>query len=143
MKQTHVVIIGAGPAGLTAAYELLRQPEAYRVTILEEDTRIGGISKTVAHGGNRIDIGGHRFFSKDDRVTAWWENMLPMQGHPAFDERVLSRAARLTPGFSSARSRASSFSISTPRRRSRQIPRQRSAIMEKTPSQSTPYWMWA
>ena len=98
MKQTHVVIIGAGPAGLTAAYELLRQPEAYRVTILEEDTRIGGISKTVAHGGNRIDIGGHRFFSKDDRVTAWWENMLPMQGHPAFDERVLSRAARLTPG---------------------------------------------
>ena len=56
MKQTHVVIIGAGPAGLTAAYELLQQPETYRVTILEEDTRIGGISKTVAHAGNHRGI---------------------------------------------------------------------------------------
>ena len=98
MKQTHVVIIGAGPAGLTAAYELLQQPETYRVTILEEDTRIGGISKTVAHAGNRIDIGGHRVFSKDERVTAWWEHMLPMQGQPALDERLLSRPARLSPG---------------------------------------------
>ena len=98
MKQTHVVIIGAGPAGLTAAYELLSEPESYRVTILEEDTRIGGISKTVAHAGNRIDIGGHRFFSKDSRVTAWWEQMLPMQGQPALDERMLSRPAHLSSG---------------------------------------------
>ena len=97
-KQTHVVIIGAGPAGLTAAYELLSAPEAYRVTILEEDTRVGGISKTVQHAGNRIDIGGHRFFSKDARVTEWWEQMLPMQGQPALDERVLEREARLSPG---------------------------------------------
>ena len=98
LKQTHVVIIGAGPAGLTAAYELLEQPDAYRVTILEEDTRIGGISKTVQYAGNRIDIGGHRFFSKDTRVTDWWESMLPMQGQPSFDDRVLQRDARVTPG---------------------------------------------
>ena len=93
----HVVIIGAGPAGLTAAYELLSQPEQFRVTILEEDARIGGISKTVRHGGNRIDIGGHRFFSKDTRVTAWWENMLPMQGEPSLDDRILNRASPLAP----------------------------------------------
>lgn len=97
-KQKHVVIIGAGPAGLTAAYELLEQPQAYRVTILEEDTRIGGISKTVQYAGNRIDIGGHRFFSKDARVTDWWERILPTQGNPAFDDLVLQRNARVVPG---------------------------------------------
>ncbi len=97
-KQTHVVVIGAGPAGLTAAYELLEQPEAYRVTVLEEDTRIGGISKTVCHAGNRMDIGGHRFFSKDGHVSDWWQRMLPMQGAPAFDDRVLRREVRLSPG---------------------------------------------
>ena len=93
----QVVIIGAGPAGLTAAYELLENPEQYRVTILEEDTRIGGISKTIRHGGNRIDIGGHRFFSKDARVTAWWEGMLPLQGMPSLDDRLLNRASPLAP----------------------------------------------
>jgi len=97
-KQQHVVIIGAGPAGLTAAYELLEQPERYRVTILEEDTRIGGISKTVQHEGNRIDIGGHRFFSKDERVTEWWEHILPTQGKPSLDDLLLQREARVVPG---------------------------------------------
>lgn len=95
--KTHVIIIGAGPAGLTAAYELLSQPETYSVTLLEADSRVGGISKTVRHAGNRMDIGGHRFFSKDERVTAWWERMLPTQGQPALDERLLGKSAHLSP----------------------------------------------
>ena len=57
-----VVIVGAGPAGLTAAYELLRSGKDYEVTILEESGEVGGISRTVRYGGNRMDIGGHRFF---------------------------------------------------------------------------------
>jgi len=66
---TKVVIIGAGPAGLTVAYELIKDNSGeYDVTILEETNVIGGISQTVRYNGNRMDIGGHRFFSKDERV---------------------------------------------------------------------------
>lgn len=84
----NVVIIGAGPAGLTAAYELLKAPEEYRVTVLEASDRIGGISQTIRYKGNRMDIGGHRFFSKDDRVTKWWYDILPPQGAPAKDDII-------------------------------------------------------
>lgn len=72
-----VVIIGAGPAGLTAALELVRagHPD---VTVLEATQDIGGLSKTVNHKGNRIDIGGHRFFSKSDWVMDWWREVLPV-----------------------------------------------------------------
>ncbi len=93
-----VVIIGAGPAGLTAAYELLISGEDYRVTILEESDQIGGISKTINHKGNRMDIGGHRFFSKDARVNAWWDTFMPMQGAPAMDDIKTKRNVKLTPG---------------------------------------------
>ncbi len=72
------VIIGAGPAGLTAAYELLERTDILPV-ILEKSGDIGGISKTVNYKGNRIDIGGHRFFSKSDRVMEWWLNIMPME----------------------------------------------------------------
>lgn len=72
------VIIGAGPAGLTAAYELLKRTDITPV-ILEKSGDIGGISKTVNYKGNRIDIGGHRFFSKSDRVMNWWLNIMPAQ----------------------------------------------------------------
>src|ERR1700744_5751552 len=71
------IIIGAGPAGLTAAYELLKQSDIKPV-ILEMSDDIGGISKTVNYKGNRIDIGGHRFFSKSDRVMDWWLTMMPV-----------------------------------------------------------------
>ena len=58
-----VIIIGAGPAGLTAAYELLKEKEEYEVMILEKDGQVGGIAKTVTYLGNRMDLGGHRFFT--------------------------------------------------------------------------------
>lgn len=73
------VIIGAGPAGLTAAYELLKSDKDAEVVILEETEDIGGISKTVVHNNNRMDLGGHRFFSKDERVMNWWDKILPFQ----------------------------------------------------------------
>ncbi|HLT29480.1 MAG TPA: NAD(P)/FAD-dependent oxidoreductase [Myxococcaceae bacterium] len=73
-----VVIIGAGPAGLTAAYELLTRT-SYKVVVLEKSQALGGISRTVRYKGNRIDIGGHRFFSKSDRVMQWWLDKLPLQ----------------------------------------------------------------
>ena len=58
----NVVIIGGGPAGLTAGYELLKDNDDIKVTILEESKSLGGISQTVRYHGNRMDIGGHRFF---------------------------------------------------------------------------------
>jgi len=72
------IIIGAGPAGLTAAYELLEKTNI-RPIILEQTSDIGGISKTVNYKGNHIDIGGHRFFSKSDRVMNWWLKILPLE----------------------------------------------------------------
>jgi len=72
------IIIGAGPAGLTAAYELLKRTNIIPI-ILEKSGDIGGISKTINYKGNRMDIGGHRFFSKSDRVMNWWLNILPLQ----------------------------------------------------------------
>jgi protoporphyrinogen oxidase len=94
----NVVIIGAGPAGLTAAYELVKKHAGYRVTVLEKSDRIGGISKTVQSGGNRMDIGGHRFFSKDQAVMAWWQEVMPLQGAPSMDDRILGREVTLAAG---------------------------------------------
>ncbi|HSW85272.1 MAG TPA: NAD(P)/FAD-dependent oxidoreductase [Candidatus Saccharimonadales bacterium] len=72
------IIIGAGPAGLTAAYELLKNTDIKPI-VFEASNDIGGISKTINYKGNRIDIGGHRFFSKSDRVMEWWQNILPLE----------------------------------------------------------------
>jgi len=72
------VIIGAGPAGLTAALELLRRSDIKPI-VLESSGEIGGISRTVRYKGNRMDIGGHRFFSKSDRVMEWWLEVMPVE----------------------------------------------------------------
>lgn len=95
-----VIIIGAGPAGLTMAEEMLKEKgnEKYEVIILEESQDIGGISKTVKYKGNRMDIGGHRFFSKDDRVMKFWADLMPVQGVNSFDDEELGREKPLVEG---------------------------------------------
>ena len=90
-EKKTVVVIGAGPAGLTATYELLDKSSEYEVIVLEESECMGGISRTVNHNGNRMDMGGHRFFSKVPEVNAWWEKMMPAQGAPAKDDILLAR----------------------------------------------------
>jgi protoporphyrinogen oxidase len=89
------LIIGAGPAGLTAAYELLKKGKDVEVVVFEESDCFGGISRTVEYKGNRMDMGGHRFFSKIPEVNAWWDQMLPMQGAPSYDDTVLDREVPL------------------------------------------------
>lgn len=90
MDQKIAIIIGAGPAGLTAAYELLDKTNIKPI-IFEMSSDIGGISKTINYKGNRIDIGGHRFFSKSNIVMEWWQNILFLQGKPAIDDIILNR----------------------------------------------------
>ena len=92
-----VVIIGAGPAGLSAAYELLKKSKKYEVVILEESNSIGGIARTVKYHGNRMDIGGHRFFTKIDRVNDFWDEVMPVQGKDSFDDKILGREKHLSP----------------------------------------------
>ena len=85
-----IIIIGAGPAGLTAANELLKENNGnYEVVILEESSQIGGISKTINYKGNRMDIGGHRFFSKDERILQYWEDILPIDLDPEKEDKVM------------------------------------------------------
>ncbi|MGC4001978.1 MAG: NAD(P)/FAD-dependent oxidoreductase [Pirellulales bacterium] len=87
MAEKQAIIIGAGPAGLTTAYEMVTRSEIKPI-ILEASDMVGGISKTVNFKGNRIDIGGHRFFSKAGRVMDWWLKMLPMESHGDGDFRI-------------------------------------------------------
>ena len=91
----RAVIIGAGPAGLTAANELLKTKD-YEVVVLEETDSIGGISKTVEHNGNRMDIGGHRFFSKNETILNYWKDFLPIQGKASYDDIKLERSKKLS-----------------------------------------------
>lgn len=93
-----VLIIGAGPAGLTAAHALAVR--GVRPLVLESDTAVGGISKTIEHAGNRMDIGGHRFFSKSSRVMDYWLDILPLEGTP--DTAPDAPSAVLSPETSDA-----------------------------------------
>ncbi|HWF48777.1 MAG TPA: NAD(P)/FAD-dependent oxidoreductase [Bryobacteraceae bacterium] len=94
----RAVILGAGPAGLTAAYELVTRTNL-RPLVLEMSSFMGGISRTVDYKGNRIDIGGHRFFSKSDRVMAWWLRFLPLEttAEAAVPIRYRNKTRKLVP----------------------------------------------
>ena len=90
-REKSAVIVGAGPAGLTAALELLRRSDITPI-VFEYDSQVGGISKTVEYRGNRMDLGGHRFFSKSDWVMRWWQEILPI----AADEAEAGADLRVT-----------------------------------------------
>jgi protoporphyrinogen oxidase len=96
-KKKIALIVGAGPAGLTAAYTLLKETDIHPI-VLEESGRTGGISRTEAHHGNRMDLGGHRFFSKNREVLELWQELMPVQGAPALDDRLLGAQKAYCPG---------------------------------------------
>ncbi len=91
------IIIGAGPAGLAAAMELLDKTDIKPVIVEAEDF-VGGIACTIDYKGNKMDMGGHRFFTKSERVNTWWRSLLPPQSAPAADDILLGRPV---PGLSS------------------------------------------
>jgi protoporphyrinogen oxidase len=99
----QAIIIGAGPAGLTAALELLRRTDIKPI-VLEADDCVGGISRTVNYRGNRIDIGGHRFFSKSDWVMDWWKDILPVEatGEANFEIAYHNKARVISGGTAPA-----------------------------------------
>lgn len=91
------IIIGAGPAGLSAAYNLLKENEDIKPIILEELDCVGGISRTVFYNGNGTDIGPHRLFTKNDNVLEMWEELLPLQGKAPIDDKILKRKITTSP----------------------------------------------
>ena len=97
MSNKTAIIIGAGPAGLTAAYKLLKETDIKPI-ILEESEYIGGISRTAVYKGNRMDLGGHRFFSKSAEVNDLWHELIPTQGAPSYDDKKLGVEKDLTEG---------------------------------------------
>ena len=87
------VIAGAGPAGITAGYELLKRTNI-KPLIFEKSDYLGGISRTVEYKGNRIDLGGHRFYTKSQRVLDWWFSILPLEVEKQRD-RVYEKGTRV------------------------------------------------
>lgn len=93
-RNIRVAIAGAGPAGLTVAYDLAKYKssiKSFEPIVYESSDMIGGISKTVNHNGNRIDIGGHRFFSKNEEIMKRWQQLIPLQDCPAKDEILIRK----------------------------------------------------
>jgi len=97
MENKRVIIIGAGPAGLTAAFQLLKNT-GIKPIILEESEFVGGISRTAIYKNNRMDLGGHRFFTKNGQVMGIWEKLMPIQGSPSKDDNILGREFNWAPG---------------------------------------------
>jgi protoporphyrinogen oxidase len=90
MAERRALIIGAGPAGLTAAFELVKRTDIQPI-VLEKGDFMGGISRTVRYKDNRMDIGGHRFFSKSDRVMNWWMQVMPPEASAAGSHNITYR----------------------------------------------------
>lgn len=95
-REKTAIIIGAGPAGLTAAYELLTQTKDVKPIIFEELDCVGGISRTVFFNGNGIDIGGHRMFSKSAQILNLWEIFLPKDKNPDEEDSVMMTRHRFS-----------------------------------------------
>ena len=92
----RAIIIGAGPAGLSAAYNLLKNTDDILPIVYEELDSVGGISRTVHYNGNGIDLGGHRLFSKNREILEFWEEVLPLQGKPPIDDKILNRTIEIS-----------------------------------------------
>lgn len=86
----NIVIIGAGPAGLAAAYFLLKNTD-YKPILIEESEYVGGLSRTHIHNNKRMDLGGHRFFTKNEEVMNLWKEIFPIQEMPSIDDIILNR----------------------------------------------------
>lgn len=93
--QKTAIIIGAGPAGLTAAYELITKTDIKPI-ILEAGPKVGGLSRTIERDGWHFDIGPHRFFSKSRHVNQLWEEVLPLQGKPSQEDMDLDRKIKIS-----------------------------------------------
>lgn len=93
----RAIIIGAGPAGLTAAYELLKKSNIKPI-IIEQNDFVGGISTSQEYKGNIADFGGHRFFTKQKRVFDLWKEILPLQTKPAIDDILLKKEIKFSKG---------------------------------------------
>ena len=92
MAIKKVVIVGAGPAGLTAAYELLKRGgDRFDVTIIEETQNVGGIARNESLNSNILDIGGHNYHTENELVKEWWNKFLPITGKPAYDYRIIKK----------------------------------------------------
>ena len=96
MADSEIIIIGAGPAGLAAAYRLCQS--GYKPLVIEASPYTGGLSRTHKYKEHRIDLGGHRFFTRDKEVMDFWKSILPVQGAPAADDRICDRNSPLSAG---------------------------------------------
>ena len=95
MNNKKIIIIGAGPAGLACAYYLLKNTDIKPI-ILESTEFIGGISRSHRHNGNSMDLGGHRFFTKNNEVMNLWKELFPIQEMPSIDDIMLGRTEKFS-----------------------------------------------
>jgi protoporphyrinogen oxidase len=141
VKPKTAIIIGAGPAGLTAAYALLTRTDI-RPIVLEKSTYMGGISRTVDYKGNRMDIGGHRFFSKSDRVMNWWFQHMPLAAETQRDVRLTyQQQTRALPLEYSGSVGTASVAVEEPQTSTESILDEKHRVMLVRPRKSRIYFL--